>query len=170
METLKDYTILPNTAVICRYNAPLLALAMDCLANGQRVDVAGIDIGARIIKLLTKLGPESMTQAQTLSAIADWEAERESLDSKSASDTAACMRVFAKAGRTLAQSVAYANHIFASTSGEVRFLSGHRAKGMEFDHVYHLNSGNIRQGGQEQNIHYVIDTRPKARLTYIEAH
>jgi superfamily I DNA/RNA helicase len=168
VETLDDFTIAPGAAVICRYNAPLLALAMDCLSHGRRVDVAGIDIGARITKLLTKLGPDDLTQAQTLSAIADWEAERESLDSKSAADTAACLRVFARAGRTLAQSIAYANKIFTSTDGEIRFLSGHRAKGMEFDHVYHLNSGNIRQGGQEQNIHYVVDTRPRHRLTYIE--
>ena len=168
VESLDDVSIEPGSAVICRYNAPLLALAMVCLSNGQRVDVAGIDIGQRVVKLLTKLGPDTLTQAQTLSAINDWQAEKESLDSKSAADTAACMRVFARHGKTLAQAIAYAQHIFASTDGEIRFLSGHRAKGMEFDHVYHLNSGNIRQGGQEQNIHYVIDTRPRQRLTYIE--
>ena len=70
--------------------------------------------------------------------------------------------------RVLAPAIAYAEHIFKSSSGEIRFLSGHRAKGLEFNHVYHLNSSSIRPGGQEQNIHYVIDTRPRERLTYIE--
>ena len=168
VETLDEVFIEPGSAVICRYNAPLLSVAMALLSTGRRVDVAGIDIGNRVIKLLSKLGDESMTQAQTLSAINEWEAERESLDSKSAADTANCMRVFARSGSTLSTALAYARHIFASTDGEIRFLSGHRAKGMEFDHVYHLNSGNIKQGGQEQNIKYVIDTRPRHRLTYIE--
>ena len=68
-----------NSAVICRYNAPLIALAMDLLSQGHKVDVAGVDIGARVIRLLTKLGDESMTQAQTLDAIHHWEAERDSL-------------------------------------------------------------------------------------------
>jgi DNA helicase-2/ATP-dependent DNA helicase PcrA len=167
VESLEEVSIEPSSAVLCRYNAPLLSLAMALLAQGQKVDVAGIDIGARVIKLLSKLGDESMTRTQTLSAINNWQAEKESLDSKSAADTAACMRVFANSGTTLGTALAYARHIFAA-SGEIRFLSGHRAKGMEFDHVYHLNSSHIKQGGQEQNIHYVIDTRPRSRLTYIE--
>ena len=170
VESVENYTISPGSAVICRYNAPLLSLAMELLASGRRVDVAGVDIGARVIKLLSKLGDESMTQAQTMRAVNEWEQERESLDSKSAHDTAACMRVFARHGKSLSGAIAYARHLFdsASADSEIRFLSGHRAKGLEFNHVYHLNSSRIGQGGQEPNIHYVIDTRPRERLTYIE--
>ena len=159
-----------NSTVICRYNAPLIALAMDLLTQGHKVDVAGVDIGARIIRLLGKLGPEDMTNVQVLQSIEHWEAERESLDNKNARDTAECMRVFARHGKTLGQAIAYAKHIFESSGGTIRFMSGHRAKGLEFDHVYHLNSEDIRPGGQEQNIHYVIDTRPKKQLTYIRSH
>ena len=159
-----------NSAVICRYNAPLIALAMDLLSQGHKVDVAGVDIGARVIRLLNKLGDESMTQVQTLDAIHHWEAERDSLDNKSAKDTAECMRVFARHGKSLGGAIAYAKHIFESSGGTIHFMSGHRSKGLEFDSVYHLNSEDIRPGGQEQNIHYVIDTRPKERLTYIRSH
>jgi len=159
-----------NSAVICRYNAPLIALAMDLLSQGHKVDVAGVDIGARIIRLLNKLGSEDMTNVQVLSAIEHWEAERESLDNKNARDTAECMRVFARHGKTLGGAIAYAKHIFEASGGTIHFMSGHRAKGLEFDSVYHLNSEDIRPGGQEQNIHYVIDTRPKERLTYIRSH
>jgi superfamily I DNA/RNA helicase len=167
VEEVEAIEILPDSAVICRYNAPLLKLAMRLLQSGQAVDVAGVDIGAKIIKIMTKLGPEDLTQSAVLSSIADWQAERESLDSKTAKDTADCMRVFARAAKSLGAAIAYANHIF-SASGEIRFMSGHRAKGLEFDHVYHLNRNEIKTNGQEQNIHYVIDTRPKACLTYIE--
>ena len=168
VEAVDDLDIRPESAVICRYNAPLLKLAMALLRTGQRVDVAGIDIGTRVIKLLTKLGPETLSQGAVLSAIADWQAERESLDSKSAKDTADCMRVFARHGSSLSLAIAYAKHIFESSGGEIKFMSGHKSKGLEFDHVYHLNRDEIKTGGQEQNIHYVIDTRAKFRLTYIE--
>ena len=110
-----------------------------------------------------------MSQAATLSAIDDWQSERESLDSKTAADTAECMKVFARHGRTLAQAIAYAKHIFEATSGEIQFMSGHRSKGLEFDRVYHLDSETIRPGGQEDNIRYVIDTRTKDTLIYISS-
>ena len=158
-----------GSTVICRYNAPLVHLAMDCLHRGTRVDVAGVDIGGKVIRLLEKLGPDTLTQTQTLDAINHWEAERESLDSKTATDIAECLRVFARHGATLAQAVAYARHIFESTDGEIRFMSGHRSKGLEFDRVYHLDADSIRAGGQEDNIRYVIDTRSKETLTYISS-
>lgn len=158
-----------GSTVICRYNAPLIHTAMDLLQRGIRVDVAGVDIGAKIIRLLGKLGEDSMGQPAVLSAIDDWQAERESLDSKTAADTAECMKVFARHGRTLAQAIAYAKHIFEAQDGEIRFMSGHRSKGLEFDRVYHLDADTIRSGGQEDNIRYVIDTRSKETLTYISS-
>jgi len=169
VEELPEARPLPGSAVICRYNAPLLHMAFNLFASGSRVDVAGIDIGARVIKILGKLGDESQPRSQTLAAIDDWEAERNSLDSKTAADTAACLRVFVRATPSLGLAIAYARRIFDSTPAEdaIRFMSGHRAKGLEFPHVYHLNRSGIKQGGQEQNIHYVVDTRARERLTYI---
>ena len=70
--------------------------------------------------------------------------QKESLDNKNARDTAECMRVFARHGRTLGGAIAYAKHIFEASGGTIRFMSGHRAKGLEFDSVYHLNSEDIR--------------------------
>ena len=159
----------PDTAVICRYNAPLVRLAMELTSQGIHVDVAGVDIGAKVLRQLSKLGPESLTRSQALSAIDDWQAERESLDSKTAPDLADCMRVFVNKTQSLASAIAYAKHLFESTTGEVRFMSGHRSKGLEFDHVYHLDHEAIRATGQDPNIHYVIDTRPKQTLTYIKS-
>lgn len=165
------HSITDNSAVICRYNAPLIALAMELLSSGHKVDVAGVDIGARIIRLLNKLGSEDMTNVQVLSAIEHWEAERESLDNKNARDTAECMRVFARHGKTLGGAIAYAKHIFEASGGTIHFMSGHRAKGLEFDTSYHLDSESIKKGiGQESNIHYVIDTRAKEKLIYIRSH
>lgn len=158
----------PSTAVICRYNAPLCSLAMTMVMSGHHVNMSGVDIGARVIRQLTKLGSEDMTQSQVVAAIDEWEAEKESLDSKTAPDMAECMRVFAYKGKTLSQAIAYATHMFAASKGEIAFMSGHKAKGLEFEHVYHLDHEKIRREGQEANIHYVIDTRPSRSLTYIK--
>jgi superfamily I DNA/RNA helicase len=163
-----DWSVADNSAVICRNNAPLLKLAMKLLVAGRRVDLGGVDIGSRVIKQLSKLGPESFTQAQTLSAISDWQAEKESVDSKTAADTADCMRVFARQGKTLGDALTYARHLFA-LKGEIQLMTGHKAKGLEFDHVYHLDHDLLKPHGQDTNLHYVIDSRPKERLSYIQS-
>jgi DNA helicase-2/ATP-dependent DNA helicase PcrA len=154
--------------VLCRNNAPLTKLAMQSLIAGHNVDVSGIDMGARIVAHMRKLGSETMTQAQTINAINEWQALKESMDSKSAPDLAECMRVFARHAKSLSGAIAYAEHLFSQSGGTIRFMTGHKAKGLEFDTVYHLNQGLLSNRGQDPNIKYVIDTRSRDSLTYIE--
>jgi DNA helicase-2/ATP-dependent DNA helicase PcrA len=170
VETISgSFEIVDGSAVISRNNSPLIRLAMRLVMLGRSVDIGGVEIGQRLIRLLSKLGPETMTKAQTIRAIDSWLAERESLDSKSAADTAACLRVFANAGSNLGQSIAYAKHILSST-GTIRFMTGHKAKGLEFPHVYHLDQHLLKHSrAQDSNIHYVIDSRPSQTLTYINS-
>lgn len=154
--------------VICRNNAPLTRLAMKCLMAHHSVDVSGIDIGGRIIKLLTKLGPEDMSQAQAMSAAREWLDERLSLDSKSAQDVYDCMVVFIRGAKTLSGAIAYAKHMFENTTGTIKFMTGHKAKGLEFQNVFHLNDDLLTEHGQDPNLRYVIDTRAQETLTYIK--
>lgn len=152
--------------VICRNNAPLMAAAMKLIHAGRSVNVSGTDLGPKLIKLLTKLGPETLTQTQVLDAIDSWEAPRLAAESKSADDLANCLRVFARAGTSLGAAIAYAQHLFGQ-SGSVQFITGHKSKGLEFDHVYHLDKF-LLKAGQDLNVRYVIDTRARRSLTYIE--
>lgn len=168
VESLESFDLEDHSAVICRNNAPLLGLALKEVLKGNTVDVSGVDIGAKVIRTMEKLGSDTMTQAQTINAIIEWREEKLSLDSKSAADIADCMLEFARHGKTLSQAIAYAKHLFENSSGTIRFMTGHKAKGLEFDHVYHLESNLLRGEGQDDNIHYVIDSRPKQRLSYIE--
>lgn len=166
VETSASAEIEDEAVVICRNNAPLLKRAMELIRMGRSVDVSGVDLSSRLVRTMTKLGSEDMPQAQTLSAIDEWESDHS--ESKTSSDTADAMRVFARQGRTLAQAIGYARHLFEQ-SGTVRFMTGHKAKGLEFDHVYHLDQHLIRDSGQDPNLRYVIDTRSKDRLTYIQS-
>lgn len=157
-----------NGTVICRNNAPLFKVALHLLSNSRSVSVAGSEIGPKLLALLKKLGPDSMSQASTLSAIEDWRAERLAKSSTSANDLADCMKVFAGFGASLAQAISYAEHLFAQ-KGSIRLLTGHKAKGLEFDTVYHLDPFLCQDTEQDKNLRYVISTRSKDRLIEINS-
>lgn len=164
-------------AVICRNNAPLFRLAFSLIRAGRGVTVVGSDIGPALVKALKKLGPEDMTYEQTLKAIDAWEVERlRKAKAKAATkDKAECLRVFLTVGGSLAGAIAYAESIFKN-AGPIQLLSGHKSKGLEYNHVFHLDPSRIPSPfaesldelEQEQNIRYVIETRAKQTLTLIE--
>ena len=135
-----------------------------------QVDVAGVDIGARIIRLLTKLGSEDMTNVQVLSAIEHWEAERESLDNKNARDTAECMRVFAATARPSVALSPTPNISSKPPAEPSTSCPAIAPKAWNSILRIILTVNQLKRGiGQESNIHYVIDTRAKEKLIYIRA-
>lgn len=171
-------SIIPDGgAIICRNNAPLFRLAFTLIRAGRGVTVVGSDIGPALVKALKKLGPEDMTYEQTSKAIDAWETERlrKAKGKAATKDKAECLRVFLSVGGNLAGAIAYAESIFKS-SGPIQLLSGHKSKGLEYDHVFHLDPSRIPSPfaetddeiEQEQNIRYVIETRAKKTLTLVE--
>lgn len=159
----------PDRAVfICRNNAPLFRLAMHSLIAGRSVNVSGSDVGPKLIGIMRKLGPESLTRTQVLDLINLWESDKVQKGSKVAHDMAQCMRVFATTGTTLSSAISYAEHLFAQR-GTIRMMTGHKAKGLEFDEVYFLDSYLCRDDEQDQNLRYVIQTRSADRLHYIDS-
>ncbi len=155
-----------HSTVICRNNAPLLGQAMMMLYNGRSVNVAGVDIAKSLLHQMAKLGPEDMPRATALDAVESWEAAREAAGSKTGKDMAGCMRVFLQRAKTLGGAIAIAKHAFEQ-SGTVSFVTGHKAKGLEWDRVYHLEPKLCRDEGQDPNIRYVIDTRSRDQLIYL---
>jgi len=156
-----------NVTIICRNNAPLFALAFRLLGAGHSVSVIGSDLGPKLIGVMKKLGPEELSYAQTLSAIDDWLDEKLSREAKNYEDMAECMRIFTNASKgSLCTAIAYAEHLFKQ-SGSIRLLTGHKAKGLEFDDVIHLDPYLLSSSEQDTNLSYVISTRSKNRLTEI---
>ena len=117
-----------------------------------------------------------MTQEKVFDAINLWEAEklRKARNAGTVADKAECLRVFAGFGPTLGAAIAYCEHIFAA-KGPIQLLSGHKAKGLEWDTVYHLDPHRIpspwsKEGEaleQEFNVRYVIETRAKRELFFV---
>lgn len=167
-----------GAAIICRNNAPLFRTALALIRAGRGVKLIGADIGPGLIKVLSKLGPESMTAEEVNLAIDRWESEalRKARNAGSIADRAECLRVFAEQGPTLAAAIAYARHLFDS-AGPIQLMSGHKSKGLEFDIVYHLDPWRIpskyatqpEQIEQELNVKYVIETRAKKELRLVDA-
>ena len=114
---------------------------------------------------MRRLGEDGTGQEELLNAINHWEAEKTAKGSTTATDIADCMRVFARTGTTLGRAIAYADHLFKQV-GNIQLLTGHKAKGLEWPTVYHLDSWLLRPDEQDSNLRYVITTR--AMETYYE--
>jgi DNA helicase II / ATP-dependent DNA helicase PcrA len=179
VETLAEWgadSIPENSAIICRNNAPLLKCAYALLREKRGVHLVGTDLGPQLVKALKRLGDDNMKQEKVFDAITVWEAEklRRARDPGTISDRAECLRVFAGFGPTLGAAVAYCNRLF-SEKGTIQLLSGHKAKGLEWDTVYHLDPQRIpspwsKDGEayeQEMNVRYVIETRSKDTLYFV---
>lgn len=163
--------ITDDSAIICRNNAPLFALAIKLLKNGRYAELLGNDIGKGLMKVMRKFGGHDLPQSQLLEKIGQWEEQKIAAAKSRAAggirDRAECMRIFARQGDDLGAALAFAQHVFNSR-GPVKLMTGHKSKGLEFPDIFFLDEGLIGDEGQELNLRYVIQTRAKETLTYVE--
>jgi ATP-dependent exoDNAse (exonuclease V) beta subunit len=123
---------------------------------------------------MAKLGDSDTDRDGTIELIAEWRHDKMSKAQKNGqqviTDMANCMEVFATYGETLGQAIAYAEHLF-DQQGSIKLMTGHKSKGLEYDTVYHLDPGLIRDGNdeQEKNLRFVITTRAKQELYEINS-
>lgn len=166
-----DHLAIPeHSTILCRNNSPLLQTALSLLSASRSISIAGSDIGPKLISILRKLGPGSANRSQTLGLIADWEAEKLAKESKTAADFAACMRVFASHGDSLDTAIAYTEHLFRQ-QGTISLSTIHKAKGLEWSNVIHLDPWLVRKHphSQNKNLDYVASTRSSDYLTEIDS-
>lgn len=162
--------IADGSTIICRNNAPILRVALQLLSAGRSISVAGSDIGPRIIGVMKKLGDPELGRSAVLTAIDAWLAEKLAKESKTAEDIAGCMRVFAEQGTSLAQAISYAEHVFKQ-QGQILLTTIHKAKGLEWPNVFHLDPWLVRKhpSRQNRNLDYVCSTRSCESLTEIDS-
>ncbi len=164
---------LPEAAtIICRNNAPLFRLAIKLLIAGRPVELHGKDVVASLTKVMKKFGGHDLRAHAVMDKIDAWE-EKEKNKNKhrahsSIEDRAECMRIFQSQGATLGDALAYAQHM-VSMHSPLKMMTGHKAKGLEFDIVFFLDSHLIGTDDQEPNLRYVIITRAKSELFYINS-
>lgn len=178
-----------SIAILCRNNAPLLAAAFKLIRQGIGCVMLGRDIGKGLVALSKKICPEDVTPIDVfIGLVRDWKDRESALamanknESKLAGimDRAECLLAVAEAeGVASAGGARVAlQSLFARDRGLVTLATGHRAKGLEWDVVLHLDpwripskfareavaNGDGRQMEQERNLLYVIETRAKHTL------
>ncbi len=120
---------------------------------------------------MRKLGPETMGREAVVASIEEWRADRLERESRTADDIADCMLVFDAHGNNLQQAIAYAEHLFAQR-GRIQLTTGHKAKGLEWNYVLHLDPWLVRRdrtNDQDMNLDYVVSTRSRDVLIEIDS-
>ncbi len=177
------------TAVLCRNVAPLLSLAFALLRQNVPVVMLGRDIGKGLANLVKKICPIEDTPASACRIlITNWMSEEihaaELADRPSKAEAAqdrgeSLLAVLESSGAIDARSLALAiKFLFAQEEGKVTLSTIHRAKGLEWHCVVHLDPwripsrqakkaaalGNMTPLSQEQNLNYVAETRAQDTL------
>lgn len=170
LATLDPETIPEGATIICRNNAPLFRVALGLLALERPVTVSGSELGPKLIRLLEKICDADDNQDTMLGKIESWREEKLEKSNSPAkiNDEADCLKVFATFGNTLQSACAYVKFIFEQ-KGKIKLTTGHKAKGGEWDTVYHLDPWLCRDNEQDNNLKYVITTRAKQELYEIDS-
>lgn len=181
--------------VLCRTNAPLVAVAFAMLREGRRCNIKGRDLGEGLKRLVKK------SKAKNVSEFLDWldkfqQTENERLAKRRQPDPEAavtladkceCLRMFAEGAIELAEMYAAIDKVFAlrkpsdkhgpEPKPEGTLLSSiHRAKGLEAKRVFLLRPDLLPHPmaksewakGQEKNLSYVAKTRAIETLVYVD--
>ena len=172
-----------DTAVLCRNNAPLISIAFKLIRQGIGVNMLGREIGKGLSTIVKKLCPDLTTNVdQFLPLLTDWyEGEKSKAEANGDSTKAANVTdkyesiiavISANKPRTVAELIEELNSLFAKNNGQVILATGHKAKGLEWDNVIHLDPWRIpskyakteSEQRQEANLRYVLETRTKHTL------
>ena len=159
-----------GAAIICRNNAPLFTTAIRLLRAGRFPEFAGRDVLKNLVTRMRKLGKDKLPREKALAAIKPWleEEKKRQRNHDLLRDIAECMRIFLNETETLGDAIAFVKNL-ESRGGRIYLMTGHRAKGLEFDTVFFLDHHLCRKTGQDPNIRYVIETRAQNRLVYIKS-
>jgi len=179
----KDIPQPGKLAILCRNNSPLIKLAFRLIRQNVACHMLGRDLGKNLIATLNKLALKPTTAisivAATLLSWKDREAavlranEKDSaLDKLHDRYESICAVMESAPVNTLGELVSAITSLFAKDKGLVTMATAHKAKGLEWDTVLHLDPWRVPSKfaksdedlQQEANVQYVIETRAKNTL------
>lgn len=189
VDTLEEFSI--NTfddgdVVICRNSAPLVSLAYGFIRRGRKVRMLGRDIGDGLIILIDKMRTEDIDELEEkLEAwytreMAKAQKRRNESVMIATEDKFQCIKIFIdnldEEFRTVDDLCYEIARIFKESDEPMLTLcTGHKSKGLEWEHVFWLERNLIPSRyatkdwmlRQEDNLAYVITTRAKHHLSFI---
>lgn len=170
--TWKQEDLRDGDAIICRNNAPLFSLAIRLIKAGRLPEIAGRDLAAPLTKIMEKLSKDkTITTSNANELLDEWKKKQlaRARDGAEAQihDKASCIRVIFDQTETLSDAIVYLKHLL-SRDGRIRLMTGHKAKGLEFERVWFLDSFLCNPlYEQDLNLKYVIETRSENFLSYV---
>lgn len=178
-----------SLAILCRNNAPLMSMAFKLIRRRVGVKMLGRQLGKNLIAFSKKIVPKDETLADiSTGMITEWrereigllKAQDKPHKIEAVEDQTECLlAVLGDAeARDAGQMRKLLEQLFSKEDGLVNLGSGHRAKGLEWDTVLHVDPwrlpsrqareaqrlGDPRPMNQEMNLNYVIETRTKHTL------
>ncbi len=174
-----------SLAILCRNNAPLLSMAFKLIRAQVGCVMLGRDLGKGLIVLSKKLFPLDDTPLGTCAqATQEWmdseislaQANKRESKAEQVRDKGECLLAVcdSSGAKNAGEIRAKLEALFTNEYGKVTLATGHRAKGLEWDVVLHLDPWRVpskfakspSQIEQEHNLRYVIETRSKNILLH----
>lgn len=168
-----------SVAILSRNNAPLIEMSLKLRALGISCHILGIDGSKTLLSLAKSLLSHSKSGVEMLETLKFWQ-ETQSLAAKEKNDFKSLDSISDKAEslanvisnsscENLREVLSAIKEAFSAESGSVVLATPHRAKGLEYDAVVHLDPWRIPsilahspdEINQELNILNVIETRTK---------
>jgi DNA helicase II / ATP-dependent DNA helicase PcrA len=176
----------PGDLVVCRTTRPILSLAYQMLNARVPVKVLGREIGVGLKSLIKKMNCNSLVNLQD--RIHEWrrrevekaKARKNDAKAEAIHDKASCVLflidTLKETKRTVPDLYEVIDQLFADKANATILSTIHKAKGLEADTVYWLNSSQCPakwarqewEQQQERNLCYVATTRAKKKLVLIE--
>lgn len=163
-------SIPPQSAVLCRNNAPLFRAGIKLLAAGRAAIYFGSTaLKKSVSKMLDKVEEDPFyLEKQSELALRLLPSKAEALN-----DRILCCKALIESGEPKKK----LNTLCAKRTAEIVLSTGHRAKGFEWDNVFLLDKHLIPSKyaksevalQQERNLLYVMCTRAKINLTFINS-
>lgn len=169
----------PGDFILSRTNAPLLPICLKLLSMEKPASILGRDVAVRIEQLLKK---SKLPATAPVRHMQDWlqlylMGERQRLlpdyeeTYKERMDIARCVLTLLEGEDVVGKVKAKLERIFKESDsiGQIICSTVHKAKGLERERVWMLNSTfHPERGGEEENIWYVAVTRSKRELYFVE--
>lgn len=172
-----------SDVVLCRFNAPIIKFAFQCLNHLIPVQVNGKDFGEGLKKVLQRLkGYEQEELRHSLATFRQKEVSKLLDKSKkfaaaNLEDKCQCLAIIIRRSKDLDEVQRHLDDLFENAPGRLLLSTIHRAKGREWTKVFildpHLMPSRYAtlpwERIQERNLQYVAVTRAKLDLVKIKS-